>query len=113
MSCLQPASNSHQPQGGDHVQNQTSCIVFRILSIQEQTTVVERSNICTLCLDWTITHSKDTCDSRVRGELLSVCRVWVNGSECGKKHNMLLHGSTAAIYNMVRSKALPPNKPNY
>ena len=91
----------------------SSCNVFRNLSIQDKTTVVERSNICPLCLDWTITHSRDNCNSRVRGELISGCKVFVNGIECGKKHHMFLHGSTAAICNVVQSKAYPPNRHAY
>ena len=113
-----PACNLHHthisPKGETMYRTRlSSCNVFQNLSIEDKTAVVERSNICTLCLDWTVTHSKDTCDSRVRGELLSACKVWVNGVECGKKHNMLLHRSTAAICNVVRSKAMPSNRPNY
>ena len=92
----------------------SSCNVFQNLSIQDKTAVVERSNICTLCLDCTVTHSRDTRDFGVRGQSgVSACKVCVNGRECGKKHNMLLHGSTAAICNVVKSKASPPNKHNY
>ena len=91
----------------------SSCNVFRNLSIQDKTTVVEQQNICPLCLDWTVTHSRDNCNSRVRGEVISGCKVFFNGNECGKKHNIFLHGPTATICNVVNSKAYPPSRQNY
>ena len=113
-----PACNLHHthisPKGETMYRTRlSSCNVFWNISIQDKTAVVERSNICPSCLDWTVAHSRDTCDSRFMGKLFSACKVWVNGIECGKKHNLPLHGSTAAICNVVKSKASPPNKHNY
>ena len=87
------------------------CDTFRNLPVSERAAIVDRVKACQLCLEWTGGHQRDNCSATSKaGKPLSNCTVRVNGSECGLKHNALLHGSSVKycnlvqVYNTIRSQ---------
>lgn len=76
---------------------------------------MERSKGCVLCLDWTGSHMRENFLSQIKGRPFANCNVLVGGADCGKRHNHLLHESTAKICNaVVRNRSMSPSRsPNY
>ena len=81
----------------------SSCEEFRALGVNVRAEIVEESGGCSLCLDWTGSHTRDTCRERLGGELFGNCQQLVDGEPCDKKHNNMLHGSSTKYCNFVRA----------
>ena len=83
----------------------SACHNFNNLSVAERARVVEEAEGCALCLDWTGSHTRENCEEKRRpGERFGNCDADVGGAACGKKHNVLLHGSTTRFTNHVSSR---------
>ena len=83
----------------------SACPNFNNLSVAERARVVEEAEGCALCLDWTGSHTRENCEEKRRpGERFGNCDADVGGAACGKKHNVLLHGSTTKFTNHVSSR---------
>ena len=74
----------------------------------ERAELVEKSQCCALCLDWTGSHQRDNCTEKIRpkgstvSQLFGPCPVTTAGIPCGKRHNSLLHGSTTKYCNYAQ-----------
>jgi hypothetical protein len=79
--------------------------------VAERASLVEKTNGCALCLDYTGRHQKDNCRSMSLGSLYGRCDRQVNGVDCGKQHNSLLHGATGRFCNYVQVNALRASVP--
>lgn len=77
------------------------CDQFKNLMVNQWSSMVQTANGCSLCLDWTGGHRRDTCKYQSKGQVYWNRTVSTNGQACGKKHNALLHGSTNAFCNAM------------
>ena len=66
-------------------------------------TTMEQCRGCVLCLDWTGEQDQSNCTSQVKEKPWTV-------NECGRKHNLLLDGSTSLVWNVVRNLSMPPTR---
>ena len=84
---------------------------FKNLGTTGKVTMMEKLNGCVLCSYWTGAHTRENCPSIIRGKPFSNFNMSVGVAECVKKHNILLHGSTAKICNVVvRNRTIPPSR---
>ena len=82
------------------------CDAFKTLSVDARAALVQSNKGCSLCLNWTGTHQKDNCQTRVGRDqkLMGKCNtVDNNGGVCNKKHHRFIHGTANLYCNMVRS----------
>ena len=82
------------------------CPEFVKLSLQERGAMIKNAGGCTLCLDWTGEHSKESCKSRRRGEGYPSCDMEENGVLCGRMHHRMLHGVEGLFCNLVQANAV-------
>ena len=84
------------------------------MGIADRVAVLELFKGFALCMDWTGEYNHTNCTSQVNRKPFSNCTAMVGSSECGKKHNMLLHGSTREVCNVVKNLTMPPTRsPSY
>ena len=109
-----PACNGqHSIKQGNDTLFRTSlyfCDKFKNLSPSERANLVQAAGGCALCLDWTGSHQRDKCSTKLgRKQLpLSNCNVVDNNNvKCGRKHHTMLHGTTSQFCNLVRSCRVP------
>ena len=77
----------------------SSCEEFRAYGVIERGSIIEQAGGCSLCLDWTGSHTRDNCREKLGGELFGNCQQLVDGEPCGRKHNSMLHGATTKYCN--------------
>ena len=78
------------------------CPAFNNLSVNERVALLERVNGCAGCLDFTGRHQRDNCWSMDRDGVARTCPKEINGVRCGKRHHVMLHGSTNNFANYVQ-----------
>ena len=79
------------------------CEVFRDKPLEERANIIQQTNGCALCLDWTGDHQAKACQAKGRfGKTYEACKKKVGGSLCGKCHNSLLHGMGNKYCNSVK-----------
>ena len=103
-------NNQHSIKQGNNTMYRTSlyfCDSFKNLSPNERANLVQTAGGCALCLDWTGSHQRDKCSTKLgRKQIpLSNCSVLDTNTnaKCGKKHHTMLHGTTNQFCNLVRS----------
>ena len=74
----------------------------------ERAALVEKSEACALCLDWTGSHQRDNCKEHIKKGKgpFGPCTITTGGVPCGKLHNSLLHGSTIKYCNYMQVNAV-------
>ena len=96
----------HTFQGRDGVvrpSTRLGCPAFKQLTINERVSMLEDSNGCARCMDFTGRHQRDSCPYRGQDGQLWTCNAEVNGVRCGKEHHQSLHGTNNkfAMYTQV------------
>merc|ERR1711867_374666 len=79
------------------------CDVFRDESLEERANIVQQTDACVLCLDWTGDHKAKDCQAKGKfGKQYEACNQMVGGSPCRRRHNRLHHGTGNKYCNSVR-----------
>ena len=78
------------------------CAAFMSLSVNEKVALIEKVNGCAGCLDFTGRHQRDDCRATNKEGMPWTCSKEVNGQRCGKKHHIMLHGTTNNFANYVQ-----------
>ena len=71
------------------------------MSLEERATTIQQTGGCALCLDWTGDHQAKDCQAKGKYGKFTPCKQQISGSECGKRHNHLLHGMGNSYCNSV------------
>ena len=83
------------------------CNTFRNMSPDQRANLVQAANGCALCLDWTGTHQRDNCSTKIgkKGVQLANCSITDNNtnSKCNKKHHTMLHGTGNQFCNLIQA----------
>ena len=89
--------------GKTYFKNRMSvCDAFCKKSPAERATIIEQARGCALCLDWTGDHQAKDCQAKGKFGKFTPCKQQINGSDCGKRHNHLLHGTGNSYCNSIK-----------
>ena len=82
------------------------CDTFKGLAVDARSELIQNVQGCSLCLDWSGDHKRDSCSAKFKGQPFQKCPVDVNGNKCGANHHTLLHGTTSFYSNYLCVNAL-------